>query len=298
MQRKNFVISTLLALSFSVNIFAAGGSWGDAANIPVQEFKQAVPTELPKPQTQVKVATVPQAEQKVLAVSKPNVKEATPLSLENKATLPAENKVAAASTPDSNSMQMLQDEVGQINQNNILYQQTANSRMEEMANRIELLQNQVKQLDQVLLLLNQQIIKLTKSNQTLIAAEHKPHPNIITLGWVQAGYESLGTLGFSMLTGVVVLVLIFLGWLLWPKRSKKANRSDSLDSEEDDTQDEYDYMGSRESTPAKLNLARAYIAMEDYAAAKKVISDVISQGNDQQRKEAEDLNREIPQAGL
>ncbi|TNC92120.1 MAG: hypothetical protein CSH36_06130, partial [Thalassolituus sp.] len=36
-------------------------------------------------------------------------------------------------------------------------------------------------------------------------------------------------------------------------------------------------------------LARAYIDMEDYDGAKELLSEVVSEGNDQQKQDAQDL---------
>lgn len=72
-------------------------------------------------------------------------------------------------------------------------------------------------------------------------------------------------------------------------------RKDNLSGESvGDTREEYDYMGSSESIPAKINLARTYIAMEDQEAARRVLKQVLQSGNKEQRKEAEELLKDLP----
>ncbi len=53
-------------------------------------------------------------------------------------------------------------------------------------------------------------------------------------------------------------------------------------------------MGTQEAVPAKLDLARAYLAMEDYRSAHHVLVQVINLGNLSQRQEAESLMKQIP----
>ncbi|MBT8506726.1 hypothetical protein B1F79_04535 [Coxiella-like endosymbiont of Rhipicephalus sanguineus] len=72
-------------------------------------------------------------------------------------------------------------------------------------------------------------------------------------------------------------------------------RKDNLSGESvGDTGEEYDYMGSLESIPAKINLARTYIAMEDQGTARRVLKQVLQSGNKEQRKEAEELLKDLP----
>lgn len=51
-------------------------------------------------------------------------------------------------------------------------------------------------------------------------------------------------------------------------------------------EDEYDFLNSEEGIIAKLDLARAYEAMQDYAQMREVLQEVVAQGNEQQANEA------------
>ena len=44
---------------------------------------------------------------------------------------------------------------------------------------------------------------------------------------------------------------------------------------------EYDFMGSSEGIPAKLDLARAYIAMEDFTAARETLAEILGEGSEE-----------------
>lgn len=85
--------------------------------------------------------------------------------------------------------------------------------------------------------------------------------------------------------GLLILVLL-IAWF-WATQKPKAAKASVFDLEEDE--DEYDFLGSEEGIPAKLDLARAYFAMEDRAAAIEVLEDVIAKGSEEQQKEAKEL---------
>ena len=52
-------------------------------------------------------------------------------------------------------------------------------------------------------------------------------------------------------------------------------------------------MGSSEGIPAKLDLARAYIAMEDFASARETLIEILNEGNEEHRLEAKSLLNKI-----
>ena len=47
---------------------------------------------------------------------------------------------------------------------------------------------------------------------------------------------------------------------------------------------------------AKLDLARAYLAMQDYQQMREVLQAVLQQGNSQQKQQAQDLLDKIPES--
>jgi FimV-like protein len=100
------------------------------------------------------------------------------------------------------------------------------------------------------------------------------------------------------LAAATVSILLLCCILLWSKRSKKlsfqrvketsANLSGSSD-------DEFDFLNSQEGMTAKLDLARAYDAMQDYAQMREVLNDIVENGDAQQKQQAQLLLDGIPQ---
>lgn len=89
---------------------------------------------------------------------------------------------------------------------------------------------------------------------------------------------------------LVILALLSMAW-----RRKKPILIDAPAAApvEDDTAAEYDFMGSREGMLAKLDLARAYIAMEDFAAARETLLEILNEGGAESRQEAKNLLDQI-----
>lgn len=95
----------------------------------------------------------------------------------------------------------------------------------------------------------------------------------------------------------------FLIVLLWlPSKKKKENDvaerqeptlENSVDPDLQDIKDEYDFMNSQEAIPAKLDLARAYMDMDDFQSAEHVLQEVIEKGNATERKQAKKLLSEM-----
>lgn len=149
------------------------------------------------------------------------------------------------------------------------------------------LQNQVAKLQQQIGQLQQQIgglqDKITKLNQPSQFA-------MLVTPYIKYLQQSLGKIGFYLLVVGVIVVLLFFIWLLWPwrKRGKK-----TVVAEEKDMESEYDFMGSKEGIPAKLDLARAYVDMDDKEGARKVLAEIVEQGNEEQQAEAKQLLEQI-----
>ena len=128
------------------------------------------------------------------------------------------------------------------------------------------------------LLLQTHVRKINKQLRSL-----QKDVNLSQLQQQKATYEYLLVICLAGL--VLILLLILLGHIwYWHKRCKPK----TIEPETD-----YDFMGSKESIPAKLDLARAYIDMADKKSARKVLKEIIAQGNAKQRKEAEKLLTQI-----
>ena len=96
--------------------------------------------------------------------------------------------------------------------------------------------------------------------------------------------------GTPLLIGIGILAILLIIWLILP-----SSKNDSINDAEGvvDDEDEYDFMGSVEGIPAKLDLARAYVDMDDFLSAEKVLADVLENGTAAQKKDAKKILAKI-----
>ncbi len=87
----------------------------------------------------------------------------------------------------------------------------------------------------------------------------------------------------AAMIAVILLIIILLIILI-----KRCNKQPDIQKESEQDAD-YDFMGSDESIPSKLDLARTYIDMGDTNDAKKYLQEVIELGNPEQQQEAKNL---------
>ncbi len=157
-----------------------------------------------------------------------------------------------------------------------------------------LLNQEVSQLNQNLQLARQQM--MGESGGILPSkVTTKTQPGA---SWFQQFENRFGKNSKYFVYAAVILVLIALLLLIsfrGNKQKKSKNNSKPLPGNSDEeVADEYDFMGSEEAIPAKLDLARSYLAMEDYLAASKVLEEIVAKGSSSQQKEAEKLLQKIP----
>jgi len=101
--------------------------------------------------------------------------------------------------------------------------------------------------------------------------------------------------------GLIGLGLLMMLWLYWQQGKQEVRASapalptlpPERFNEEDDGEGEYDFMNTDEALPAKLDLARAYIQMEDIASARSILQDVLEHGDEVQQQEAQSLLAQI-----
>ncbi|GAB2189431.1 motility hub landmark protein FimV [Sessilibacter sp. MAH1] len=72
------------------------------------------------------------------------------------------------------------------------------------------------------------------------------------------------------------------------------NLDDSAEVEFNELDTEMSFLAGTDESDTKLNLAKAYIDMGDADGARDILDEVLSEGNDQQKQEAEDLMAKIP----
>lgn len=121
--------------------------------------------------------------------------------------------------------------------------------------------------------------------QKLQNTEHSISHDLITLAVDTKRYNS--TIPQENLVIILLTIVICwccLGWVFdnLCLEIKQQNTSDNngIDPEE------FDYLSSSEAIPAKFNLIDAYVQMNDSESAIKVLTEIITQGNQQQRTKA------------
>lgn len=135
--------------------------------------------------------------------------------------------------------------------------------------------------------INQNVTVLQQQVMELESTHHSQASN-----WLMQIIQNPDLVSFATFGGVAVL-LLSLGVMIGRKVMQKAESVASLSQKrvradvlDDDTKTEYDFMSSDEAIPAKLDLARAYVAMNDEEQARMVLTAVIEKGNQEQRSEA------------
>ena len=69
--------------------------------------------------------------------------------------------------------------------------------------------------------------------------------------------------------------------------------ADSLDSDAELEEDEFDFLSGNDEASTKLDLARAYIEMDDKDGARDILEEVVNEGNDDQKAQAKDLMAQL-----
>lgn len=112
------------------------------------------------------------------------------------------------------------------------------------------------------------------------------------------------SLSETIIGSIVVILFILIAYLtislfkkpkpkIVKEPKQKFIKQDPVFEDDDDLEDEYDFINSDEGIPAKIDLARAYIDMDNPNSALKILEEVISKGNDQQQKIAQTLIQRI-----
>lgn len=164
-----------------------------------------------------------------------------------------------------------------------------------ISQRLGTLQGQLLVQQARMIVLNKEVVSLTQqlNRVTLLQNQQKNTVNQIStslLPWVTIEHH----VQQHWVAYVVGLIALFL-FLLWFAFGFRTNLPDTVDvSVQRDTPQEYDFLGSPEGVVAKLDLARAYFAMQDFSQMRTVLSEVLSNGNMEQRTAAQDLLNKIP----
>ncbi len=110
--------------------------------------------------------------------------------------------------------------------------------------------------------------------------------------WSQVKSQWLAPNSLRVASVAAILLVAIMLWILWtPKRQLVVVEEAS---EEPDLGDEYDFMHSQEGIPARLDLARAYIGMDDHESAKEVLMAILQdQPNSAYQEQAQTMLNEL-----
>lgn len=221
-------------------------------------------------------------------------------SAEKKSTRHTSSQTASPKNPAKN----LTARLATLQQNQLLFQQDTDRRLEQLSAANKLLASHLIKVSKAVVLLSQEAKAFREQADALQATVHAELPSDTNTGWFSQVSDALGY-GANYVLYAILLVLLAIAVLLFRKPADVANDITGSESGsgaasvvdvESDTTEEYDFLGSQEGVGAKLDLARAYLAMEDYTAARDVLAEVAKQGDAEQREQASQLLSKIAQA--
>lgn len=230
---------------------------------------------------------VPKDSEKITTRSKATYLKTTPAK---QSTQPESVKLVGASKVSSGAINELESQMSQLNQAALLYQQDTDQKIENLTSQNEALKSKMTKLTEALLMINQQLGQIVPApasqvNSTSQDIHQKTQSD--SMGFFQTLHLPSAAKYFAFALLIILVVLTAL--VLLRRKTQKA----AVSNAHDDTEDEYDFMGSREAIPAKLDLARAYLDMDDTVAAHKVLKEVLREGDGDQQKTASDLLKKI-----
>jgi FimV-like protein len=205
------------------------------------------------------------------------------------------NTEPAGNAGNNGNMASLQDQITLINQNSVIFAQTVNAKFEGLSNQVTDLDGRVQALSQAMQLMNQEVEALRSG---VFAGAVNAAQSGKSASGSPKGLSRYGVYDYVFWVVVLGLVTVILSFFRRnkaqaPVASAPVAPTATKAQAPVDLEGDYDYLGSQESMPAKLNLARAYVAMGNLADAKQVLDDVMQNGDNKQRMEAEALLKKI-----
>lgn len=201
---------------------------------------------------------------------------------DNPALMPAQQPVAApAPSVDTTDKSVsivtnTQKEITDLAQNTLSFEQQSDQRIQALVDSNHAMGTAIQTLMQNVADLQQKLAQNTAASASAAGFLH--------------GFRDPETQG--LLIGVAGMLLLGAGVLLgrlWHSRAQAKvivpPVSPSPKAVKEDTS-EYDFMNTAQAIPAKLDLARSYIAMNEVEQAKAILKTVIEKGDDLHRREA------------
>ena len=180
-----------------------------------------------------------------------------------------------------------------------IFQNATNQRLDALEQSQAALEAKIAQYAQAISMINEEVVQLTQQAQStdklatpsLTSENNKVALDSSSVLNTVEGDGHNRTMQYVLYVILLLLVIIIL-LMLMPRRS--AFRLETVESSTETVVGDYDVMGSEEGLSTKLDLARAYIAMEDYQAAARILAEVKKSGNKQQRADADKMRGSIP----
>lgn len=219
----------------------------------------------------------PAAQQSYHSVNSPAPSDASSIAALPIATPPAAAPAAPAAAQPSVSQALpvdAQTEMATMAQNTLSFEQSANQRIQDLSVSNHAMGTAIETLMQNVMQLQQQIRK----------EKGMEGPSFLT---VFADPEKQG-----MFLGALGMLLLCSGIAMgrfMQNRSRFKKPIPKTASPAPVTDAEYDFMSTTQAIPAKLDLARSYIAMNDAAQAKAILKTVLEKGDEFQKCEARSL---------
>ena len=196
------------------------------------------------------------------------------------------NTPVAAATNVDLTIQALQQQLTTTQDDLNAYKEQVNQHFSQLEQQNLTTQSQLSQINQNLSSLSARMI--TAASKINKVTTQDINATAVVLPSQVSSFLPKSKLGWWV--GVFAILLIILLWMPWPQRKTTKKQEPTLGKDiaavEDD---EYDFMNSAEAIPAKFDLARAYMDMDDFISAKQVLKEVVSKGNPSQRKQAKQL---------
>jgi len=182
-------------------------------------------------------------------------------------TMPSPTVTPAVPTSASANVQALQAQIVRL-------AQMTNSTQQQLSDRLTAVSQQNRELEKKLAgmtkAMQQMQLVINQMGDSSSDASTAPSPVAgANTKMVQAWKPWL-----IVLSGVVVLLLLLNIYSIWSARHHAARSSGTGELDE-----EYDFMGTEEAMPAKLDLARAYVQMGDAVQAREVLEEILASKN-------------------
>lgn len=258
---------------FSLGVLTLAGVIAGSA-VFAQEYQQALPYE-----ATAKKTTDQSGKQVDNATSKPVAAQAVQTNQMALAALAAQQKQA-----NDSQITMLMSKVMQLNNDIRVYQQNSMQRIDNLKDSEASLEQNLQKMQHIMQLFDKQVQTIqTQQGQLLNSQAHK---SVSVLAQFE---QRWGNMALYVGIFLACLLLVMLLWKITPRRKPAAVKP----AAPIDNDSEFDFMATSEAIPAKLDLARAYLAMDDYDSARNVVAEVANKGTGDQKQQARDLLSDI-----